>query len=98
MSNELCILLVCVTQGILRSVPVLMKFIEASSTCKAAGPQHSRSPAVMYIARLVDSVAAFGPLPADLALQCTMRMVQEGAVHVLIASNINALQPLLCPC
>ena len=56
-----------------------MKFIEASSACEAAGPQHNRSPAVMYIARLVDSVAAFGPLPADLALQCTIRMVQEGA-------------------
>ena len=55
-----------------------MKFIEASSACEAAGPQHSRSPAVMYIARLVDSVAAFGPPPADLALQCTIRMVQEG--------------------
>ena len=50
----------------------------ASSACEAAGPQHSRYPAVMYIARLVDSVAAFGPPPADLALQCTIRMVQEG--------------------
>ena len=56
-----------------------MKFIEASSACEAAGPQHSRSPAVMYIARLMDSVAAFGPLPADLALQCTIHMVQEGS-------------------
>ena len=38
----------------------------------------------MYIARLVDSVAAFGPLPADLALHCTMRMVQEGAHSVCL--------------
>ncbi len=44
----------------------------------------------MYIARLVDSVAAFGLLPADLALHCTMRMVQEGAysVHALRTSCV----------
>ena len=60
---------------------MLVKFIEASSNYKAAELQHSMSPALMYIARLVDNVAAFGPLPADLTLQCTMCMIQEGTVH-----------------